>query len=176
MSGASRLFRVGTVAKPHGVRGEVKVIPELDEPEQLEDLDVLFVGETESSARPLKMEGLRYQHSSKGLTLLVKFEGFDSPEDVGALRRGGVFVSEKDFPVGDDEVFADDLIGYRVVTPEGQDLGTVTNVLDMPAQLLYEVTGTDGRVALVPAVEEFVKEIDEEGRRIVVVPIEGLFE
>lgn len=176
MSGAPRLFRVGTVAKPHGVRGEVKVVPELDEPEELEDLEALYVGDSESSARPLRMEGLRYQHSSKGLTLLVKFEGFNSPEDVSSLRRAGVFVSEKDFPVGEDEVLADDLIGYRVVTPEGQDLGNVTNVLDMPAQLLYEVTGNDGRVALVPAVEEFVKEIDEGGRRIVVVPIEGLFE
>lgn len=176
MTGSPRLFHVGTVAKPHGVRGEVKVIPELDDPESLEEVDVLFVGTSQESARPLTVERVRYQHSSKGLTLLVKFGGYDSPEEVSALRRNAVFVTEQELPIADDEVLAEDLVGFAVVTPEGADLGTVTDVLDMPAHLVYEVTAKDGRVTLVPSVAEFVKKIDEEARRITIVPIEGLFE
>lgn len=171
-----RLRQVGTVGKPHGVRGEVKVIPNVEEPAWLERIPWLFVGDSEEMAEPLEVERLRYQQSSKGLTLLLKFVGFETPEAVARLRRQAVLVREADFPFEESEGPVVDLIGFDVVSPSGEHLGTLTQILEMPAQQIYEVTDEAGRVTLVPVVDEFVREVDAEGRRVIVDPIEGLFE
>ncbi|HEX7071145.1 MAG TPA: ribosome maturation factor RimM, partial [Rhodothermales bacterium] len=175
MDAAKGLVRVGRIGRPHGVRGEVKVIPETDEPERLEGLDVMYVCPAGGEPEPMQVDGLRYQHSSKGLTLLVKFAGFETPEAAMALRQRAVMVRSEDMPIEEDEVLVADLIGYEVLSESGERIGLITNVLDMPAQTVYEITRGDGSVSLLPGVAEFVRRIDSDERRMVVAPIEGLF-
>lgn len=174
--GASELVHVGVVGKPHGVRGEVKVVPHVDEPERLSSVDVVYLGRTAENAVRTEVEGLRFQHSKKGITMLMKLQGHDTPEAVQDLRGWNVLVHESTLPLAEDEVFADDLVGFEVVDTEGTVLGRVEQVLDMPAQIVYEIRRQDGGVSLVPGVEEFVVEIDTGARRMILAPIEGLLE
>ena len=176
MEGSSGLIHVGTVGRPHGVRGEVKIIPETDEPERLVDLGELFLGSSDAEAQPFPVERIRFQHSKKGLTLLVKFAGFETPEQAQVLRRWSVMVRRSDFPLEEDETLAADLIGFEVVSTDGERLGQIRNVLDLPAQIVYEVERMDGQIAMVPGVEAFVREVDVSARRMTIAPIEGLFE
>lgn len=76
---------------------------------------------------------------------------------------------ELDVELDEDEYFSADLIGMRVVTEEGEVLGEVEKVLPYPAHDLLVVDGI-----MIPAVKEFVKQVDVKGRRMVVHLIEGM--
>ena len=72
--------------------------------------------------------------------------------------------------------FIADLLGCDVVDAEtGRVYGQLTNVDRPAAQDIYTVTDAAGGEHMLPAVPEFVKQIDIEARRIAVTPIEGMF-
>ena len=172
------LLLVGRIGKTHGVRGEVKVIPETDDPERFASLDVVFLGRTPEDAAPHPVTSVRFQQSKRGLTVVLGLEGIETVEQAAALRQQAVFAFEEDLPpLDDDEFFLHDLIGLDVVTEEGERIGAVKDVLELPAHLVYVVTRPDKPDALIPAVPAFIADVDVHGaQRLVVRPIEGLFD
>lgn len=172
------LLLVGRVGKPHGVRGELKVIPETDDPARFEDLATLFIGPSPAEAAPHGVEGVRFQQTKRGLTVLVRLDGVASVEAASALRRQEVYAREADLPpLGDDEFFLHDLVGLDVYTDAHEaPLGTVRDVLDLPMHPVLVVARRGQPDVLVPAVPEFLDEVDLDAGRLVVRPIEGLIE
>lgn len=171
------LLLVGRVSRAHGVRGEVKVVPETDDPARFNDLRIVYVGTSAASARAMQVETVRLQPTKRGTIIILKLEGIDSREQVEALRRSDVFARENDLPaLADDEIYIHDLIGLQVVTDEGEPIGTVEEVMTVPAQEILVVSRKGKEAVMIPAVDEFVLELDLEERRIVVRPIEGLLD
>jgi 16S rRNA processing protein RimM len=108
--------------------------------------------------------------SVHGAKLLLKLAGIDDVEKAKELQfhylEGSVdFVPQLD----EDEYLTGDLVGLHVVTGMGEPLGVVNDVLATPAHDVLVV----GEI-LIPAVKEFVKEVDIEGGRVVVQLIEGM--
>lgn len=68
--------------------------------------------------------------------------------------------------------FLQDILGARVVTEDGSPVGTLTDVLDLPQGQIYQVQGETEH--LIPAVPEFVKQVDVDGGVITVRLIEGM--
>ena len=123
-----------------------------------------------SDGRALVVEG---SHLHRGSRLLVKFEGVDS-RDAAELIRGPVYVEESERRTLDDgEYWPEDLLGCRVVTLNGDDVGDVARVVEGPAQDLLEVNGGGG-MFLVPLVKEVVIDVDVDGRRVTIDPPSGL--
>ena len=158
----------GRVARAHGLRGEVSVEVLTSVPEarfavgvQLEEVD---------GARTFTVRSVR-PHQGR---LLVTFEGVDDRTAAEALR-GVLLAGTEDIDPPEGEVWAAEIQGFAVVGTDGESLGTVVEVVANPAHELLLVTREEGADVLVPMVEEFVVEMDEEGRRIVVDPPEGLF-
>jgi 16S rRNA processing protein RimM len=171
------LLLVGRVWRAHGVRGEVKVMPETDDPTRFTDLRIVYVGSSPVSARVLRVESVRLQATKRGTIIIMKLKGIDSREQVDTLRRANVFARETDLPaLADDEFFIHDLIGLHVVTDKGEPVGTVEEVMTVPAQEILVVSRQGKEAVLIPAVGEFVVEMDLDERRIVVRPIEGLLD
>ena len=170
------LILVGRAFKPHGVDGTIKVIPETDDPAALADLDVLYLGRDSESAEARRVDGMRAMMSSKGLTLLVQFDGVETPEDAAGLRGQGVYAPQSLIPLDDDEYFLHDLVGLDVIDEEGSAIGKVADVYDTDAHLIYGVRLPDGREALVPDVDAFVVDLDLDARTLVLRPIEGLLD
>lgn len=171
------LLMVGRVWRAHGVRGEAKVVPETDDPARFEDLGTVYVGSSPASARIRTVEGVRLQPTKRGTIIIMKLEGIDSREQVDALRRADVFAREADLPaLADDEFFIHDLIGLHVVTDKGEPVGKVEEVMTVPAQEILVVSRVGKEPVLIPAVGEFVVELDLEEKRVVVRPIEGLLD
>ena len=71
------LLMIGRIVRSHGVKGEVKVLPESDDPERLLALSQVFVGKDEASVQALNVESARLQHAKRGLTVLMNLEGVD---------------------------------------------------------------------------------------------------
>lgn len=171
------LLLIGRAWKAHGIRGEVKVIPETDDPERLADLKIVFTGKTPDRATPGEIESIRFQPTKKGVLVVLKLASITTREEADALRKQFVFAREEDLPpLEDDEFFLHDLVGLAVVTDAGQPIGRIEDVLELPAQELLIIRRDDGRSTMVPAVPEFIVNIDFAIERVTIRPIEGLLE
>ncbi|MEX0821575.1 MAG: ribosome maturation factor RimM [Rhodothermales bacterium] len=174
---ADTLLLMGRIWRPHGLDGEVKIIPETDDPKRFEDLEVVHTGRTASTTETRAVEKVRFQTTKKGTLVIVKLEGVDSREKAAELNKSSVFVRREDVPpLADDEYFVHDLIGLTAVLDEGGEIGLVDNVLDLPGQNVLVIAREGREPAMVPAVPEFVRSIDLTSGRVVIRPIEGLLE
>ena len=171
------LLLVGRVGKTHGVRGEIKVIPETDDPARLAALETVFLGQDPDNATPYTVTAVRFQQTKRGPTAVLKLDGIVTLDDAATLRRQGVFAREEDLPpLAEDEFFIHDLIGLDVVTDQGEPVGMVKDVLNLPAHTVYVVDRPGKPEALIPAVPAFIEDLDVEEGRLIVRPIEGLLD
>lgn len=169
------LVQVGFVFRPHGMEGELKIDPgATDDPARFEELPVVFLGAQPHRVTRHAVASVRYQQTKRGTTVILGVEGIEDRDDAEAVSKFKVFATEEALELGEDELFAHDLVGWKVVTEEGTVLGTVANLMEMPAQDLFVVRTSDDEEKMVPAVEDFILALDEEEERVVVRPIEGL--
>ncbi len=171
------LLRVGRVGKPHGLNGEVKVVPDTEDPSRLEGIKELFVGESAETAKPFGLARIRFQPYKSSTTILLDFQDIDTIDGVRPLRGLNVYARESDLPELDEgEWYLDDLAGMSVRLEDGQTLGEVIEVLDLPGHPILVIQRQSGSETMIPAVEEFVVSVDPEQAVIVVRLIEGLVE
>jgi 16S rRNA processing protein RimM len=175
--GPDTLLLVGTVLRAHGVRGELKVLPETDDLDRFEAFERVYLGAGPEAVQERRVQSARMQQTKRGQIVILALEGVATREDAEALRALGVYVPEADVPpLADDEVFVHDLVGLAVETDAGETVGTVQQVLELPAQNVLVVARPDGPDVLVPAVPAFVVSIDVAGGTLVIRPIEGLLD
>lgn len=164
---------VGRIGKAHGLRGEVTIEVRTDDP------DARFapgaVLETDPSQRgPLTVAAGRVQ----GGRLVLRFDGVDDRTAAEGLRNTMLIVETDpdEQPDDPDEYYDHQLVGLRVVTVDGREVGTVAEMLHLPTQDLFVVKRPDDREALIPFVEEIVPEVDLRERTVLVDPPAGLLE
>ena len=174
---ADTLLRMGRVYRAHGLAGEVKVIPETDDPTRFEALSSLHIGETPASARRENVQSVRYQHARKGLLVILKLETIASREAAEALRGAALYAPAGALPdLRGDEPSSDDLIGLVAVEEHGEQIGVVEDVLAFPGHDMLVIAREEQPSAMVPAVPEFVVDVDPEAERITLRVIEGLLD
>ena len=150
----------GEIVTTHGVRGEVKVLPWLDSPEDLCDFERVRI-----DGKEYEMESCRIQKTCN----LVKLSGVDTMEAAQLLRGKTVQLYRED--IDPDVIFAAELIGIQVFS-QGQSIGKVTDVLDYPGNKVYVVKGQ--KEYMIPAVKAFVLDTDMEAGTMEVRLIEGM--
>jgi 16S rRNA processing protein RimM len=167
MTDSAETIVVGRIGKPHGVRGEVSVEPRTDEPERRFATGTVLQTQPPAAsgapaARPrgpaaLTVAGSRW-HSGR---LLLRFEEI-ADRDAAEQARGTLLVIPLDpdeRPADPEEFYDHQLVGLRVRSTEGAEVGTVTEVVHGPAQDLLVVRATD-REVLVPFVAALVPTVD----------------
>lgn len=108
--------------------------------------------------------------------LLLRLEGCDSMTAAQALIGCEVCIPEADLPPTEpDEVYHYQLMGMRVVTTSGEDIGVVSEVLVTPGNDVCVVRADAGE-HLIPMIADVVKHIDRERRRLVIDPLPGLLD
>jgi len=153
----------GEIVNTHGIRGEVRVMPWADSPEFLLDFDVFYIDE-----KPMQVALSRVQKTC----VLVKFKGVDTVEAATALRGKTIAIDRDDAELEEGAVFVDDLLNMAVYDQNGDKLGIIKDVLSMPKNDVYVVQGK--HEYMIPAVKEYVKNIDVENGRMDVYTIEGM--
>jgi 16S rRNA processing protein RimM len=139
-------------------------------PSRFSSLKHVLVGRTETKA--FKRSITTMDVREKGIR--VSLGDVNSRNDAEELIGSFLFVSETDrVPLSPGSYFVDELVGARVVDEQGAEIGTVKEVLKMPAQDVY-VVEHEGKETMIPAVAEFVLRIDLSERIMVVRMIEGL--
>ncbi len=153
-------IEAGQIVTTHGVKGEVKVLPWLDSPEDLCDFDRCRIGGKEYA-----IDLCRVQKTCN----LVKLSGVDTMEDAQALRGKTLALYRED--IDPEVIFASELIGVEVFS-DGTLLGRITDVLDYPGNSVYVVNGE--HEYMIPAVKQFILSTDVDANRMEVTVIEGM--
>jgi 16S rRNA processing protein RimM len=158
-------LRIGHVARPHGVRGEIRV--QLDDPDSTALLQVerVWIGDREYP--------IAHARSTTGAVLLL-VEGIADRDQVAPLRGQAVEVLRTDVPLAEGEFFVADLIGCEIVDQSGRLLGRGVSLLRGAQDLLVIHDEAAGVERILPVVPEFVLSVDREARRAVVAPPEEL--
>jgi 16S rRNA processing protein RimM len=162
---------VARIGKAHGLRGEVTVQVLTGAPDERFVPGATFITDPPAPG-PLVLRSAR---DNNGI-LLLGFEGTDDRSGAEALRGtkllAGVLTDDDE----DETWYERDLVGLRVVTVDGADVGEITALESRPAQDLLVLRLTDGREARVPFVTAIVPEVDIEGGRVVLDPPQGLLD
>lgn len=145
---------IGLLRRSHGLQGDVIMDVYTDFPERLVPGKTLLVGENH---RPLVIRSIR----SKNKELIIGFEGYADPESTIDLRNQNVYLSSAEIPtLPEGEYYHHQLIGLRVVNEDGEEVGILDDILETRANDVYIVKGPNGEEHLIPAVDEFILEID----------------
>ena len=155
-----QFIKAGEIVTTHGVRGEVKVLCWLDDPEMLCDFDRCRIG-----GKEYKMEQVRVQKTCN----LVKLCGIDTMEAAQLMRGKIIELYRED--IDDEIIFADELIGVEVYAQD-HCIGKITDVLDYPGNSVYVVKGE--HEYMIPAVSAFIIGTDMDANRMDVQLIEGM--
>lgn len=153
-------IEAGEIVNTHGVRGEIKMLPWLDSPEDMCGFTRCRIG-----GKDYAITACRVQNTCN----LLKLEGVDTMEAAQALRGKTVTLYRED--MDEDVIFAGDLIGMEVFS-QAERIGELTQVLDYPGNQVYVVKGE--REYMLPAVKEFILSTDLDGNRMEVKLLEGM--
>jgi len=166
-SASPQLIAVGRVARAHGLRGRVLVVPYNGESAGLEKLPAVWLQAL--TGEPRRVEVLRAERANLGY--LVALRGYDDRDRADELRNQEVLVPRGELPELDDgEFYAADLVGLQVFDGQGLLRGTVEDLESAGPNDLLRLQGG----ALVPM--GLVKEVDVENRRVIIDAPDGLFD
>lgn len=157
-----RFLEIGKIINTHGVRGEVKIEPWADSPEQLAEMRRILLDETM----------YRFHGRVHGNFVLAKLDSIDSVEQAMALKGKTIWIDRNDLKLPEGVCFVQDLLGLPVFSEDGARVGILKDIMEYPAGRVYVVSGEEEH--LIPEAGGFIQELDTEHGRIVVKLIEGM--
>jgi len=159
-------IKLGKITAPQGIKGEVRVYSYTDELTRFSEIEAVLL-----DGQKRKIQNARYM---KNMAVL-KLEGVDDRNMAESLRNKELLLAKEDlWEQPEDTYFIDDLVGCDVVSEDGDSVGTLKNIISRPAQDLYEIERADGSTFLLPAVKEFIKNVDLDNKTITIHLINGL--
>ena len=164
----SEVYKIGSITRTHGVRGEVS-FTSTDDVWDRADADYLILC-IDGILVPFFMEEYRFRSDT---TALVKFQDYDSAEAAKELCGCDVYFPHALTPAPEEggEYTWRYFTGFRVVDKQAGDLGEITYVDDSTQNILFHVGER-----LIPAVESFISDIDHQARIITMQLPEGLLD
>ncbi len=158
-----KYIEAGEIVNTHGVRGEVKIMPWTDTPEFLLGIRTLYI-----DGAPVRVLAARVHKGA----VLASLEGVEDVNAAMRLKGRRVSIDRDDAHLPAGRFFIQDIIGARVITESGEEIGTLREVIDAPAGMIYVVRGDAEH--LIPAVDEFILRTDADSGLITVRLIEGM--
>lgn len=161
-------IKIGKIVNAVALKGEVKIYHYSDYKERFEELEYVYIEEKKT-----KIEKVRY---IKDMAIL-KLEGANDRNAAEALKGKDVYIGEdqlRTLPEG--TYYIRDLIGIQVTDDKGQALGHLKDVLQNSAQDIYEIELENNKTTLIPAVEEFILDINMQERVMKVKLIDGILD
>ncbi len=162
----SPFVQVGYIARPQGLKGELKVLFESESKEAIEQISVVYLRNDRGDFYPCRVSSIRVEGKGNKISFFVQFETIADRTSAEALKNRAVFVDSKIAPAffsenPDEET----LIDYEVLSDQNESIGLVIDLMDSGAQIVITVATTTGSL-LIPLVDEFVTSIDHNTKTI----------
>ena len=162
----------GKIITTHGLKGEVKVYPSTDSPEDFKKLKEVIVKKGDRTGVHKHERAARFKN-----VLIVKLSGINDVDTARTLVDAVILAGRDQFKeLHKDQYYEADLIGMSVSDERYGELGVLTDVLHTGANDVYSIRLKDGRELLLPAIHSCILEVDVEGRSMKVHVLDGLME
>jgi len=164
-------IQVGKITNTQGIKGELKILPLTDNINRFDELKSVFIGEEKIK---VNIEKTWYK---KGF-VIIKFKEFDDINQVIYYKDEYIYIDVEDkIQLPENTYFIFDIVGCRVVDTSGNSIGIVKDVMTNFSNDIYVVEDINLRKEhLIPAVKQFVVDVNIGDKVITIEPIEGLIE
>lgn len=165
-------LEVGKIVNTHGIRGEVRVQSTTDSPEErYKKGSKLVVKLAENEYIPVTVKSHRVHKSFDLLT----FEEYANINDVEHFKTHYLMIDEDLLPeLGDNEYYANHLIGSQVVNEANEAIGKLSDILFLPANDVWVVKRQGKKDLLLPNIESVIRDVNMDDKIITVHVLEGL--
>ena len=159
----SEYILIGQVLRPQGIKGQVKVRPDTDDPERFDDLENVFMKQGDLY-QPVSVDEVSVRDDG----VYLRLNGASTRDEAEKQRNWMLYVDRAHaVELGEDETFICDLIGCKAVDTQGNELGKVKDVLQPGGNDVYVIKTPKGDM-LLPALKHVIPTVDVENGFIVV--------
>lgn len=164
---------VGYVEKAHGVKGELRVKALTDHPPRFNDLQYLQTELRNGSVQEHEIESVLVRQDC----VYLKLANINRREQAEALK-GALLSIKRDevLPLSGNDFYYYEVLDFVVETNDGRALGRIREVYDYPANAVLSVIAAGNREVLIPVIPSVIEKVDRENCRIIINPIDGLFD
>ncbi len=172
-------FELGTVIRPHGVRGQVVVELDTDQPAAYKKLKAVHLQRPGAAAPDAKASAVEKVQltGSDGLRALFTLTGIDSMEAAETLRGATLWLPLAELPplTGAGQFYYHEVVGFTVIDAAAGELGPVITFYELPQHDVLAVEHGKFEV-LVPVNDEVIKSVDRVARTLHVELPDGLLD
>ena len=169
------LVSIAKILNFHGIQGEVKLGFSKGQEDIIKALKKVFIVSSGEKIE-LNVKNVRFSKTFA----IVKFKEFSSINDVLPYKNQNIFVNKENLSekLSDDEFLIDDLVGMNVFDNSDEFVGVIESVASNGATDILVVKPENGDIEqyLIPFVADLVPVVDIKHKRVIVKPIEGLFD
>lgn len=166
----TKYLEIGQIVNTFGIKGMVKVKPFTDNIERFNNLEKIYI-KNKSGQTEYKIQEIKYHKNM----VLIKFEGIENPEQADLLRNSYLIVDrETEEPLEPGRYYIVDMIGLDVFTDDNEYLGKLEDIYNTGSSDIYVVKNELGKQVLLPAIEDVIKNIDMDSKKVIVHLIPGL--
>lgn len=166
-------FNVGRLVNTHGVRGEVRILSSTDFADERYALGSELKVATAPDERGTIVK-VKSHRVHKTFDLLT-FEGYENINEVEPFKGSNLYVAEaKLTELAEHEFYYHEIIGCFVFNEEGEQLGTIKDIIETGANDVWVVDRAGKKDLLLPYIESVIQNVDHKNKRIDVHLIEGL--
>ena len=166
-------LHIGEIVNTHGVRGEVKIIPLTDDIRRFDDLTNVYIEDNDTTRKEYEIESVRYHKQF----VIMKFKGIDDMDTAMKLKTKFLAVHRKDaVKLPEDTYFICDLIGLTIIDDDLGEVGKIEEVIKTGSNDVYVVEEIGKKQVLIPVIDEVVKSVDIDEKKIVIEPLKGLID
>ena len=162
------LLEIGQIVNTHGLRGDVKVMPWCDAPEIFHELAYVLI------------DGEEYEIQKSSLhknAVLLKLKGIDHINDAENYRNKVLTIPREELgELPEGTYYICDLLGCNVETVDGRNLGKICDIIKTGSNDVYVVEDITKKQVLIPVIDEVIKSVSIDEKRIVIEPLKGLID
>ncbi len=163
-------YQLGYVLKTHGLKGELVIVIDADNPQEYNKMESVFV-EVNKKLVPFFIDRIQVN----GSKAIVKFEEIDSIDQSNQFKGTRIFLPLDVLPELEDGYYFHELIGFKVIDSKEGELGTISGVFDAGSQDLIAMQYQEKEV-LIPLTDEVVTQVDKKAKSIFTTLPEGLLD
>lgn len=172
MNKGEQMFIVGKIINTHGIKGEVKVKRITDFSERFNVGKIVYVTNRDGELISLTIDSFRAQNNND----LLHFAGYDSIESVEPFKGLELAIKEEQqTDLAEHEYYYHEIIGCKVMTTTGDELGKIDHILAPGANDVWVVKKGKKEI-LIPYIQDVVKDVDIEKKEVLIELMEGLLD
>lgn len=165
-------LRVGVIASTHGIRGEVKVFPTTEDINRFKKLKEVIL-DTGKEYIHLEVTGVKFFKNMA----IVKFKGIDDINDIEKYKGKDLLVTrENAIPLEEGEYYVFDVLGSKVITEDGTEIGELKEILATGANDVYVVKTPVGKEVLIPSIPQCILDVNINEKIVTVHLLDGMME